>query len=71
VPEFNTILKTVAALAVLSALLAVAVATLNAFVPLALAADLVHAFIESFKASLFAILGLLGGRAASRRRSRS
>jgi hypothetical protein len=32
-----------------------------------LAADLVHAFIESFKACLFAILGLLGGRAAARR----
>jgi hypothetical protein len=68
VPEFSTILKTVAALAVLSALLAVAVTALNAFFPMPLAADLVHAFIESFKACIFAILGLLGGRAATSRR---
>jgi len=67
VPKFSTIVKTVAALAVLSALLAVAVTTLNAFLPMPLAPDLVHSFIESFKACLFAILGLLGGRAATTR----
>lgn len=64
-PEFSTILKTVAALAVLSAVFAVAVTALNAFFAMPLAADLVHAFIESFKACIFAILGLLGGRVAT------
>ena len=67
-PEFSTILKSVTALAVFSALFAVGLTILNAVLPMALAADLVHAFIESFKACLFAILGLLGGRAAGTRR---
>jgi hypothetical protein len=71
VPKFSTILKTVAALAVLSAFLAVFVTVLNAFYPMPLAADLVHAFIESFKACIFAILGLLGGRAATTYRKRT
>ena len=51
----QSILKTVAALAVMSAFLAVGVTTLNAFFPMPLAADFVHAFIESFKACIFAI----------------
>jgi hypothetical protein len=68
VPEFSTILKTVVALAVLSALLAVAVTVVGGSNPSALAVDLVHAFIESFKACLFAVLGLLGGWAATIRR---
>lgn len=69
-PEFRTILRTVAAFAVLSAILAVSVAVLNAIVPIAQANDLVHAFIEGFKACLFAILGLLGGRAATATRAK-
>ena len=67
VPLFTTILRIVAMLAALSAALAVSVAILNAFVLMPLAADLVHAFIEAFKACLFTILGLLGGHAASGR----
>jgi hypothetical protein len=66
VPEFSTILQTVAALAVLSALLAIGVMVLNTVMPSPFAADLAHTFIEGFKACLFAILGLLGGRSATR-----
>jgi hypothetical protein len=65
VPAFSRILKVVVALAVLSAVLAAAMAALNAFYPNPLAADLGHGFLEGFKACLFGILGLLGGRAAT------
>ena len=64
-PAFSKILTIVAGLAVLSACLAVAMAAMNAAYPTPLAADLAHAFIEGFKACLFGILGLLGGRAAT------
>jgi hypothetical protein len=67
VPKFNTTLITVVGLATLSAASAVGVAILNAFIPLALAPDLIHAFLETFKACSFAILGLLGGRMTSNR----
>jgi hypothetical protein len=75
VPEFCRIFKIVAALAVLSAVLAVAMTVLNVFLPTPLGADVAHAFVEAFKACIFAILGLLGGGGAtpsrtSRRHSR-
>jgi hypothetical protein len=62
--EFSTILRVAAALVGLSALLAVCVAALNAFVPVPFSGDLVHAFIESFKAGLASIIGVLAGWAA-------
>jgi hypothetical protein len=49
VPEFSTILKTVAALAVLSAFLAVAVTALNAFIPMPLATDLVMLLLKALR----------------------
>jgi hypothetical protein len=63
VPAFSKVLKIVAGLAVLSAVLAAAMAALNAFFPTPLSADLGRGFLEGFKACLFGILGLLGGRA--------
>ena len=67
VPIFTTVLWIVVVIAAVSAMLAVALTIANAFVPMAQAPELVQAFIEAFKACLFTILGLLGGRAASRR----
>jgi hypothetical protein len=66
-PEFSTILRTVALLVALSAFLAVLIATLNAFKPVPLAGDLIHAFTESFKAGLSGMVGLLAGWAATTR----
>ena len=66
-PEFSTILRTVALLVGLSAFLAVSIATLNAFIPVPFAGDLVHAFTESFKAGLSGMVGLLAGWAATTR----
>jgi hypothetical protein len=67
VPEFSTFLKTVGALLFVSAILSVAVATLNAFVPVPFAGELIHAFTESFKAGLAGLVGLLAGRASRAR----
>jgi hypothetical protein len=64
VSNFETLLKIVTMLAVVSALLAVVVAITN--VPMQLASELVHHFLEAFKACVYTLLGLLGGRAASR-----
>jgi hypothetical protein len=47
---------------VLSAVLARVIAVLNARLSNATRGDLAHAFIESFKASLYTIIGLLGAR---------
>jgi hypothetical protein len=66
VPAFSKVLKGVLALAVLSAVLAAAMAALNAFFPNPLSADLAHRFVECFQACLIGILGLLGGRATSK-----
>jgi hypothetical protein len=70
VPEFSTILKTVAALVALSAIAALIVATLNAFVTVPYAGDLIHAFTESFKAGLAGMVGLLAGWASTARKAR-
>jgi hypothetical protein len=67
VPEFSTILRTVALLVALSAVLAVSIAALNAFISVPFAGDLIHAFTESFKAGLAGMVGLLAGWAATTR----
>lgn len=67
VPEFSTILKTVAGLVFASAILPVLVATLNAFVAVPFAGELIQAFTESFKAGLAGLVGLLAGRASTAR----
>ncbi|WP_316239466.1 hypothetical protein [Bradyrhizobium sp. SZCCHNR1015] len=64
--SFAALLKAVLTLGIVSAGFAVVVAVLNGFVPIPLADVLVNAFIESFKASIAAVLGLLAGRGTVR-----
>lgn len=64
--EVWAIFKVVAALIAFSAICAVFIAALNAFVPVADASELIHAFMESFKAGVSGVLGFLAGRAVSR-----
>jgi hypothetical protein len=68
VPNFSTVLRIVAALSILSAILAVGVAVLNARLPVPFADQLVHEFMETFKTGIIAIIGLLGGRGLQKTR---
>jgi hypothetical protein len=70
VPEFTTTLKIVARLAIVSATFAVGVATLNAYIPLTLAPDLIPAFLKGFTACLLATLWLLARRMPPSRRKK-
>ncbi len=67
VPDFKTVLRLVFTLSVMSAILAVTVAILNAFVSIPFADQLINAFIEAFKTGIIAIIGFLGGRGLSAR----
>jgi hypothetical protein len=69
-PEFSTILRSVVGLVALSATFAVLIALVNAFVAMPFAGDLIHAFIESFKAGLAGLVGLLAGSTAAKRQER-
>jgi hypothetical protein len=69
VPEFRRILQTVAALVFASAVFAVGIAIINAFVPVPYSGELIHAFTESFKAGLAGMVGLLAGWAAKPRKT--
>jgi hypothetical protein len=62
VVEFNRILNIVFTLTLLCGGLAVVVAIVDAIVPVAMAGQLVSAFLDSFKVGMAAILGLIGGR---------
>jgi predicted cation transporter len=68
VPNFNKVLKTLATLTILSAILAVTLAVLNAFIPIPYADQIIQRFMESFSVGVGAIIGLLGGRALTIRR---
>jgi hypothetical protein len=59
-------LKAVLTLSIISAVLAVFVAVLSGFVHIPLADVLVNAFVESFKVSIAANLGLLAGKGTAK-----
>jgi ABC-type uncharacterized transport system permease subunit len=65
-PDFTTVLRIVTAIAALSASLAVALAIYNVYVQSAQMVELIRTFVEIFKACVFTILGLLGGRVSRR-----
>ena len=61
-PESGVILRTVVLLTGSCAVLEIAVAIFNAFVPMPQADVLVSTFTEQFKLGTVAILALIGGR---------
>jgi hypothetical protein len=65
---FSRVFLCVFWLTVMSAILAAAVGALDGFVPIPHAQTLISAFLESFKAGLVGMLGLLGGRTLTSRR---
>ena len=60
-PEFKSVLYVVVGLVVFSAFMATGISIVGAFFQIPFSEELVEAFIESFKAGLAALVGLLAG----------
>lgn len=63
-PEFKSVLYVVVGLVALSAFMATGISIVGAFFQIPFSEELVKAFIESFKAGLAGLVGLLAGAAS-------
>jgi hypothetical protein len=69
-PDFKITLGAILGLAVLCAVMALFLTVFGGSHPSPLLVDLAHNFMEGFKACLFTVLGLFGGKALQTQRAK-